>query len=745
MFVKLILIPILSWHLLSICRGDIPELSAVNIEYDETSEEVILCGDAELSSESGLVKADNIRFNRENFDTNASGNVRINTKDLRYVGESIQYNLAEETVCSGPFRAGNPPINISATGIAGTLNDLNITEPTVIIGEPDCLSPNFTAQKAKLLNAHNDCIPTKIVAHNIFFKIGKFPFFYLPYLAQTTHEIPFSITSDYGNSKEYGFYLRNTILFQLTSYMKMGMLLDFYKDRGVLAGPALQYDTVFDCKRIRGELQSGFIHDRGNKEQLGVDSLDRRTPRNRHFIEWYHQQDITECFQITSQLRQWSDSNSLRDFRPKLFNNNNDPDNFAEAVYSGKNYYITAFTRYSPNNFQNVPQRLPELNFNLVPTRIGCTPVFQTINARIAHLDEKNPFTKNKHHKHIKHCHKHQRSDRMDIFYGLHAPYTIGDDLLTFTPLIGGQVDEYFKKSISRGQFTRLRAQVGFDLQLNSYAQWDCHNRLWNINGLRHILRPIAQYRFIPEHHTGKGPVPQIDRHVFTTNIHPIDLNYLRDIDDARKRNIVRIGLENILQTRNLPYGSRDLAYLNIYQDYLIKKEPFHNDHFKCNDKKKNKHKAHHQHWSDLYSELGISPAYWIGFNLYNRLDVSHGRISELNTSLTLTDARFWSLTYTTGFLHARHDPRKNRHQHFLKPMWRITPRTYLAAEARYDHKLHRITEATYAINNQFSNAWGAELQLIHRSHAVRESKWEVSLVFILLPFNSRLVPIPLL
>lgn len=743
-FKNLQLIPLLFCHLLILCYADIPELSSIDIEFDEKSEEVILRGDAELVSEKALIKADEIHFNRENFDTTASGKVSINTEDLRFVGESVHYNIAEETLCSGPFRAGNPPIYIYGTNIEGTLNDLEITQPVLILGEPDFLSPNFVAKKVELKHAHEACIPTKIVAHHILFKIGKVPFFYLPYLTQTTQEIPFSMVSDYGSSKEYGYYLRNTVLFQLTPYMKIGTLLDFYQDRGVLAGPALQYEMKFDCKTIEGEFQSGFIHDRGSKEQLGVDALGEPTPRQRNFIEWYHQQELAENFQITSQFRRWSDSNSLRDFRPKLFNNNNDPDNFAEAVYSGKNYYLTAFSRYSPNNFQDVQQRIPELNFNLLPTRIGCTPVFQTINARIAHLHENNPFIKNKHHQdnHTKNCLKHQTSDRMDIFYGLHAPFNIGDDLLTFTPLLGGQVDEYFKKSTSPGHFTRLRAQVGFDLQLNSYAQWNCKNSTWNIDGLRHMLRPIVQYRFIPEHHTGKGPVPQIDRHVFTTNIHPIDLNYLRDIDDARKRNVVRLGFENILQTRNSQYGSRELAFLNVYQDYLIKKEPFHNDQPICNNHKK---KIDLDHWSDLYTELGLSPAYWIAFNLYNRIDVNHRQLSELNTSLTLTDARFWSLTYTTGFLHTRFDPQKNRHQHFLKPMWRITPQTYIAAEARYDHKIHKITQGIYAINTQFSNSWGAELQLIHRRNAVRESKWEVSLVVNLLPLNLSLPPIPLL
>lgn len=730
------LVLVLLWNTIIVCNAAFPELSSREpIEFDDKSDEIILRGDAELSSDQALVRADEIRFNRETSNTIATGNVSINAQDVRFVGDAIEYNINEETLESGPFRTGNPPIHITGSNISGSINDLEISQPVLLLGEPDFLSPNFCASKVELKHAREEDIPTRIIAHNIWFRIGKVPFFYLPYLSHTVEEIPFTINSVYGNSPEYGRYLRNTILFRITPYVKLGTLIDYYTERGFLMGPALQYSISEDCKRTKGELQTGFIHDTGSRKQLGVDSLGRKTPRGRNFIEWHHQQEFTENFQITGQLRRWSDSNSLRDFRPKLFNNDNDPDNFAEAVYTGKNYYLTGFTRYSPNNFQNVQQRIPELNFNLLPTRIACTPIYQTINARVAHLHENNPFKKHA-HRHDRHFHKHHRqtSDRMDIFYGLHAPFNIGD-ILTFTPLIGGQVDQYFKRSTHSGQFTRLRGQAGFDLQLNSYAQWDCKNKIWGVDGLRHIARPIVQYRFIPEHNIGKGPIPQIDRHVFTTNIHPIDLNYLRDIDDARPRNTVRFGLENIFQTRNPLYGSRELAYLNIYQDYLIKEN-------RKQDQKKN---LQHAHWSDLYTELGISPAYWITFKLYNRMDVNRGKLSELNTSLTLTDARFWSLTYTTDFLHEGFKHAKNRHQHFIKPMWRITPRTFIAAEARYDCKLHLITKETFAINTQFSNAWGAELQVIHRRRAVRESKWEVSLLINLLPFDTTLLPISLL
>ncbi|PWU04134.1 MAG: hypothetical protein C5B43_05025 [Verrucomicrobia bacterium] len=717
---------IVYWTLLISCYSQLPELSSNEpIECDEATQEIILRGDAELSSDKALIKADEIRLNNETFNTTASGNVKINMNDLRLLGDSIQYNVSTETLNSQKFRAGNSPNYISGNSASGTLNDLSIQNATLLLAEPDCFSPTLCTSCVEIKNVHDDNIPTQIIARNVWFKVGCIPFFYLPYFSYTIQDIPFQIVSQLGDSKEYGPFIRNMILFRATPCLSAGALIDFYRDRGFLIGPAFKFITNCKNKETFSDFKSGFIHDQGTKNELGKDSVGRRTPRSRNFIEWYHQQSFSENFQITGQLRRWSDSNALRDFRPKLFNNDNDPDNFVEAVYTGPNYFLTAFTRYSPNNFQDVPQRLPELNFQLLPTPIPFTRIYQTINARIAHLHSHSPRHLHRHDKKHKNKRDNFTSDRLDIYYGLHTPFNY-QDILTFTPTVGGQIDEYFYKNTSKGSYTRLRGQLGFDLQLNAFSQMDCTNGTWGINGLRHIVRPTLQYRFIPQHNSGRRLIPKIDRHIFTTNINPIDLNHQRDIDSAHAQHVARIGLENLLQTRSCNYGSRDLAYFNIYQDYYIKEN------------------RRHHHWSYLYSEFGLSPAYWINFSLYNRIDVRRPKLSELNTSLTLTDARFWTLNYTTSFLHKKAHSDENRLQHNLKATWYLTPLTHISGEGTYDFKLHKITKETYAIFTQFCNAWGAELQLTHRRKAVRESKWEVGLVFKLLPIHCNLVPIPL-
>lgn len=686
-----------------------PELSSDEpIEFDENTHEIIARGNAELVSDNAIIRAGEIRFDRESCDIMGTDNVVINTEGMRLLTESARYNAGDGRLDVTEFRAGEPPIFISGCGACGTINDLQIDTPIVILGEPDAISPNLIALRAELKNAQDECTPTQVIGHHILFRIGRIPFFYLPYFSHTAREIPVLLSNENGNDNKLGRYTRNAVLFEVNPYIKLGALIDYYSHRGFLAGPATIYRRCDACYDIDGIFQSGFIHDTGTKSELGLDSLGQPIGRDRYFIEWHHQQNITEDLQITGQLRKWSDSASLRDFRPKLFNNDQDPDNFAEAVYSGPNYFLTAFTRFSPNNFQDIEQRLPELNFNLLPTRIGCTPVFNTVDAKVAHLREHSPRTNIT-----------LESTRMDVFYGLHAPIYV-NEALTFTPLLGGEINEYFDKNTSAGTYTRYRGQIGFDAQFNAYAQWDYKSCIWGIDGLRHIVRPIVNYRFIPEAHSGKGPVPKIDRRVFTTNISPIELAYLRDVDTARERHIVRFGLESMLETRAPCYGSRELASLKMYQDYLFKENHL------------------GDHWSFWYTEFAYAPAYWINFKLYDRVNVNNFTLNEINTSVCLTDARFWTLSYSINALHHR------RHQHYIDAGLHITPRTSIRGRCRYDFKLHEVTEAIGSITTRLGNAWLAELQIIHREKAVRESNWEVALLFNLLPINANIIPIKL-
>ena len=107
-----------------------------------------------------------------------------------------------------------------------------------------------------------------------------------------------------------------------------------------------------------------------------IDSLNRPIEQNRGFAEWRHKHKHGERFTTTASLSYWEDSEVTRDFRDDIFNENQRPDTFIEAAYAGDNFLLSVFSRFRPNDFQLIQERLPEVRFDLLPTEFSNTNIY---------------------------------------------------------------------------------------------------------------------------------------------------------------------------------------------------------------------------------------------------------------------------------------------------------------------------------------------------------------------------------
>ena len=94
-------------------------------------------------------------------------------------------------------------------------------------------------------------------------------------------------------------------------------------------------------------------------------------PYRHHDQHHPHRQRAGEHFTLDGEFNYWSESEILRDFRPRAFFPVQAPDTFVEANYTGQNYFLSLFARFQPNSFQRVQERLPELRFDLLPLTVG--------------------------------------------------------------------------------------------------------------------------------------------------------------------------------------------------------------------------------------------------------------------------------------------------------------------------------------------------------------------------------------
>jgi len=388
----------------------------------------------------------------------------------------------------------------------------------------------------------------------------------------------------------------------------------------------------------------------------------------------------------------------VRDFRPNQFYPVQQPDSFLEGVYAGNNYYLDLFMRLAPNNFEIVQQRLPEIRFDLLPVPIG-GGIHERFNSSLAVLQEDPLLTGST-----------LRSDRFDTFYAVDRPITPAE-WLTITPVAGGRLTYYAKATGGRDTYTRWLGEVGADAELHASGVFDYRNELWKIDGLRHLLTPKLSYRYIPEADKGQSFIPQIDREVFATDLEPLDLGSIRNIDQLHGTNTLRFGLDNVLQTRDANYGSRDLLTFNLAADLNFSTQPA------------------QQRWSDVYTELALAPAPWLRFELFQRLSPQSLNLKELNAKLELIDRDWWTLRLSNNYLQDQIEQYFLEYQRRLNEVWKGF------ARLRYDARAARWDELSFGLRQNLRNTWNVRYEVSWYQGNQREGSFGFNVMVDLIRF----------
>lgn len=693
-------------------RAALPELSSIEpIEFDEASQRLIARGDARLDFQNTRISADRVTYYQEHGLADASGNVAIMREGYRLIADRLNYETQENIFSIDTLRTGLWPIYVSSDHGGGTVEHTIFKDITVYYGEPNFLTPSVNARKMEYLDEEDGIL--KLGATT--FKIGSVPLLMLP---GYTHRMrgggsPFFIDADFGNRSELGTYFQTTTLFPVNSWLRLGANLDFYTKRGILIGPTAQYAYNSETQMISGALNTGYIDDQDDSPN---DINDQPIEPERGFVEWRHQHHIGERINITASASYWSDSEVMRDFRQDYFRDNQQPDTFVEGVYAGDNYLFSAFGRFRPNDFQLIQERLPEVRFDLLPAPIFDTGAYHRFSTSYAHLREDFDSV-------VPTITQESQADRFDITYRLERPTALAD-WLSFTPLAGARFTHYENQQFdpqvfsifgidpgapptTDGSATREFYEFGFDLEARAYATYSTTNRTWDVDGLRHLVRPVLRYRYISDPGS-EGEIAPIDRTAFNLNRPLLDISDMRNVDTISETHLARLGVENLFQTRAKDYGSRTLATLNFYQDILFERGARYDG---------DKEDTFHATWIELI----LTPAPWLKFDIASRFKTESATLEELRSRTVLRSGEIWEIGLSTDLLRDRID------QFRIDFMCRVNERISLVADMRYDMETNQFTRTEFALATKLNNTWTIIYAVIFRQDAVREDDVQIS------------------
>src|SRR5207247_7308905 len=122
----------------------------------------------------------------------------------------------------------------------------------------------------------------------------------------------------------------------------------------------------------------------------------------------------------------------------------------------------------------------------------------------------------------------------------------------------------------------------------------DIHGKVFDFDGLRHIVEPSANYVFVPNpKYSGTNDVPRFDYELPALRLLPIEFPDYNAIDSIDSQNVVRFGLRNKLQTKRQGEIANLLNW-DVYTDWRLRP------------------RGGQTTFADLYSDMVVKPRSWL-------------------------------------------------------------------------------------------------------------------------------------
>lgn len=647
-----------------------------------TGGDIAYRGSARVTGEGFRLTADEIRYEGAAGMFHARGRVVLTVEGARLLASRLSLRRADGRFAAEQVRLGAPPYLAEAATAEGTRTEITLRSARLTYGEPGPWAPTLVAELVVVAPGRG--LRTEQAAAGI----GAVQPFRLP-AAQHDLARPFPVTFGVGGGfrRTLGLFAEARALVPAAPGLRLGADLGLYTSRGLLAGPSADYADPSPAARWRGHLRSGYIRDHGDRL---TDLLGRPIDPDRGHLEWQHRQSWESGTTLGAQLHWWSDSDVLRDFRPRAFSPVQTPDSFLELAHPGPNSFVTLLARVQPNRFHATPQRLPELRFDALPTPLPLG-LWHRLEASLALLREDPPDGA-----------PTLAADRLDAYYAVSRPW-LPAPWFAFTPVAGGRLSHHANLRVGgarRPNHLRLLGEAGFDAALRLSGTFDVQNPVWRVNGLRHLLTPRLGFRWLPRAGDGRDVIPRIDRQTFATYLPPLGLGDVRHLDDLREGRTFRLGLDNTLQTRDPATGVRDLLRLNLAADLAAGTRPATG------------------RLPSVHLELEARPARWLELDVLQVWSARGEGIREFNTGLTLRDGDAWSLRCGNTFL------RRDLADYLLDGRFRLREGLECVTRLQYDARRRRFHEQTAGIAVAVANTWLVETSVSFYSGRRRESSF---------------------
>ena len=577
-----------------------------------------------------VLTADRVSFNHESTEVMADGQVRIQHAAQIWVGEHIRYNFKTREMEAEQFRTGKAPVFAFGHGLQGepaVRGGLHQTNQLYVATNAFVTTDDVAEPAVKVQAKHLRIIPgDKVMAYHAVLFVEGVPVFYFPYYERNLgpHANNFNFVPGYRSY--FGPFLMSSYNFYMGDSLDGNVHVDYRQKQGFGEGPNLNYHLR---RWGDGTLRYYYLYDQDPSAGGGNSTI----PHDRQRVDFSYQTTAATNLTIKSRVRWQSDTNIVREFFEWEYFENPQPNTYVEVDKFWQNFDLNTYVEPRLNNFLETIERLPEVRLTGQRQQLWETPVYYESDNSAGYYQRLFPETNSLRQP------LNYEAARVDTYQKLLLPQTFFG-WLNLTPRVGGRYTYYSAATgpgATTGEVNRWVFDTGAETSVKASRVWPgAENKLFQVDGLRHIVEPSINYAYVPTPNAyGTNVIPQFDYQLPSLRLLPITFPDYNSIDSIQSENVFRFGLDNKLQTKRQGQVV-DLVHWNVYTDWNLR--PITNQ----------------TTFSDLYSDFVVRPRSWLTLESLTRYELNGGLWRMSLTTVTLQPIE--ALSWTFGQFYVRPD-----------------------------------------------------------------------------------------
>lgn len=561
---------------------DLPEgvtIKSDDFEFLAAEQLAKFKGKVVIAYENVTIKADEVWVNAETQDVTANGNVSVDRDGDKWEGDYAEGNLKSQNFTFNQHTTTIDDWTISGSGATRSedgrivVNDATITP---------CNKFMFLKTGRIMYNPDG-----RFKAYNVRYYVGPLPIFYTPVVWGDLDEEYRGFEVRTGYESDQGVIVRVAKQWRLSDNVTNKTGINVFSKRGA----GIDNRTLLETDSSSSELFLWALKDRDplsdRADPNTGEELNGRfgTEENRYRIKFKHRTDISDRLKFHAQTDVFSDNDVLYEYFRNDFRTQDQEATFADLSYFGDRFSLSLSARAQVNDFDTVIERMPELKLEMPRQQLWGNLYYQGESSasrlRMKWRDYELSSLG------IADSPSDYATDRFDTLHGFYLPLQL--EPFTITPRAGvrlsyfsrtsesavtsSDLNQYFRNDITRGDITvpggfgpsvygedgggrgRTVFELGVEARTKLHALWpDISSETFDLDGLRHIIEPYANYTFITD-----------------PNVDPDNLFFFDEVDRIDEAHFVRVGVKQRFQTRR---GARIHTFASIENYYDFHLDP---------------------------------------------------------------------------------------------------------------------------------------------------------------------------